>query len=50
MPKTGAATALRTADDGGPAAANRNFAKVIVLNSPADLYVVASQSSGGSLG
>jgi hypothetical protein len=50
---------LRTADDvsqyataqndGGPAAANRTFAKVIVLNSAADLYLVASQSSGGSL-
>jgi hypothetical protein len=50
---------LRTADDvsqyataqndGGPAAANRQFAKVITLNSAADLYLVASQSSGGSL-
>jgi hypothetical protein len=50
---------LRTADDvsqyataqndGGPAAANRTFAKVIVLNSAADLYLVASQSSGGAL-
>ncbi|HVL61570.1 MAG TPA: hypothetical protein VM430_09215 [Microbacterium sp.] len=50
---------LRTADDisqyataqndGGPAAANRTFAKVITLNSAADLYLVASQSSGGSL-
>jgi len=50
---------LRTADDisqlataqndGGPAAATRTFAKVITLNSAADLYLVASQSSGGSL-
>lgn len=36
-------------NDGGPAAANRTFAKVIALNSAADLYLVASQSSGGSL-
>jgi len=36
-------------NDGGPAAANRNFAKVITLASAADLYLVASQSSGGSL-
>jgi hypothetical protein len=50
---------LRTADDisqfisaqndGGPAAATRTFAKVVALNSAQDLYLVASQSSGGSL-
>lgn len=50
---------LRTADDisqiitaqndGGPAAATRGFAKVFALASAADLYLVASQSSGGSL-
>jgi hypothetical protein len=36
-------------NDGGPNAATRTFAQVVVLGASADLYVAGSQSSGGSL-
>lgn len=38
-----------TSNDGGPSAATRQFAGPVVLGSTTAIYVVASQSSGGSL-